>query len=387
MTRGPLTLPLLVLLSVLVTTASYASEVLRVRHWSAPDHTRVVLDLAASARYEVRTLTDPDRVVVDLPGTPAAAGVGRFDVDDGLLHRVRVNRLDGPKTQVVLDLVGPRRHRAFFLPAAEGRADRIVVDVFRPPDGEADDLAPRTRERRVVVIDPGHGGADPGAVAGGRPYEKEVVLSAARALRDELLARDPDLTVILTRTGDYFVPLRKRYRDAEAAGAALFVSLHANSASDRRARGAEVYFLTLGEATDTEGRRLAELENASDLVGGAPPEAESDLLSILADLQMKSTLTKSSLAAGDLLESLAERRLIKTRSVEQAGFVVLQSARVPSVLVEIGFLSSPEDAKIMSRGDFHERLAEALGEGILRYLARVEGRPGRPSQASPGPDR
>lgn len=374
MTRSlPTLLLTLVGLALGAATAS-ASEVLRVRHWSAPDHTRVVLDLAAAARYTVRALIDPDRVVVDLAGTTAADPVARFDVDDGLLYRVRVNRLDGPKTQVVLDLVGPRRHRAFFLPAAEGRPDRIVVDVFRPPDEADDDLRPRERERRVVVIDPGHGGEDPGAVAHGRRYEKDIVLTAARALREELLARNPDLTVVLTRSGDYFVPLRKRYRDAEEAGAALFVSLHANSASDRRARGAEVYFLTLGEATDTEGRRLAELENASDLVGGAPPEAESDLLSILADLQMKSTLTKSSLAAGDVLESLAERRLIKTRSVEQAGFVVLQSARVPSVLVEIGFMSSPEDAKIMSREDFHERLAEALGEGIVRYLARLEGR-------------
>jgi N-acetylmuramoyl-L-alanine amidase len=374
MRRTPAAAVLLVLSLLTAPSSLEAAELLRLRHWSAPDHTRVVLDLSAPHDYRVRTLTDPDRVVIDLHGVPARAPVGRIEVDDGLLHRVRLNRLDGPTSQVVLDLVGPRRHRAFDLPAAEGRPDRVVVDVFRLPDEERDALAPRPSARRLVVLDPGHGGDDPGAVVRGQRYEKDIVLAAAGALAARLREADPGLEVMLTRSGDYFVPLRRRYRLAEEAGAVLFVSLHANSASDRRARGAEVYFLTLGQATDTDGRRLAELENASDLVGGAPPEAESDLLSILADLQMKSTLTKSSLAAEDLLVTLGEHGLIKPRSVEQAGFVVLQSARVPSVLVEIGFMSSPEDAKIMSREDFHGRLADALSEGILRYLARLDGR-------------
>ena len=157
----------------------------------------------------------------------------------------------------------------------------------------------------------------------------------------------------------------------ETEGADVFVSLHANAHRNRSARGAEVYFLTLGEATDTEARRVAELENASDLVGGAPPEAAPDLTSILADLQMKGTLSRSSLLGDEVFGSLRDRNLIKTRNVRQARFIVLQSARIPSVLLEIGFITNKTDVKLMKDPKFRRDYCRAVADGIVAYLDRV----------------
>jgi N-acetylmuramoyl-L-alanine amidase len=245
--------------------------------------------------------------------------------------------------------------------------------VFRQTGSasEVDDIQPDDDGRHLVVLDPGHGGADPGAVQNGL-MEKTITLRAALAVQKALAARAPDIEVFLTREGDDRLSLRQRYRLAEDGDADVFVSLHANAAPSRGADGSEVYFLTLGEATDTESRRIAELENAADLVGGAPVEAGEDLVSILADLQMKSTLSRSSLAAESVLDALASRRLLRTRSVKQARFVVLQSARVPSVLLEMGFLSNANDASKMRRQEFLDAFAAAVAEGLIAYLDRVE---------------
>jgi len=346
-----------------------AARVMGIRHWTAPDHTRIVVDLSSPASHEVFTPTDPDRIAVNVQSSTFASGVQRFEIGDGLVHRVRINQLSGPRAQVVLDLVGPLRHRVFALDAYGSKPNRIVIDVFRPEEGDPDDrVQVPVNGTPVVVIDPGHGGGDPGAVGVNGLREKDVTLRFARKL-EKTLERS-GIQVHLTRTGDYFVSLRDRYRVAERQGADLFVSLHANASKSRNARGAEVFFLTLGRATDTESRRVAELENASDLVGGAPPESEDDLVSILADLQMKNTLARSSLVAASVLETLGERELTRTRSVKQARFMVLRSARVPSILVEIGFITNSKDAQLM-QGELSDRFAAALAEGVATYLERV----------------
>lgn len=359
-------------ISCILPRASRAAEIVGIRHASDATHTRVVLDLDGPATYRARVLTAPDRIALDLPGTGITAGVSAFAIDDGVVDRVRVNRLRGRTAQVVLDLVGPRQHAVFALESDGERPFRVVVDVFRTPElGGEDDIAPSDDGRRLIVVDPGHGGDDPGAVRDG-VREKTLTLRAAIAVEKALRARAPDVDVLLTREGDERLSLRQRYRFAESRGADVFVSLHANAAPARGAQGSEVYFLTLGQATDTESRRIAELENASDLVGGAPAEAGDDLVSILADLQMKSTLSRSSLVAESILDGLAARSLLRTRSVKQARFVVLQSARIPSVLLEIGFLSNSHDAKLMQRQEFLDAFATAVAEGLARYLARAE---------------
>lgn len=369
-------LRLSLLVSLLLGGASpgQAAEIVAIRHWSDESHTRVVLDLDEAMAYEARVLTAPDRIAVDVPGGRIASSVYAFAVGDGVLERVRVNRLRGPTAQVVLDLVGPRQHAIFALEADGDHPPRIVVDVFRPTSGAPrgdDSISPIDDGRHVVVLDPGHGGADPGAVHNDL-LEKTLTLRAAIAVEKALRARASEVEVVLTRDGDERLSLRERYRTAEARGADVFISLHANAAPVRGAQGSEVYFLTLGEATDTEARRIAELENAADLVGGAPAEAEGDLVSILADLQMKSTLSRSSIAAEAILDGLAARSLLRARSVKQARFVVLQSARVPSVLLEIGFLSNSHDAKLLRRQEFLDAFAAAVADGIVAYLARLE---------------
>jgi N-acetylmuramoyl-L-alanine amidase len=352
--------------------AGGTAEIVAVRHWSAPDHTRIVIDLTGPAEFAARVLEGPDRIALDLPGTRFAPGVEAFPVDDGIVRQVRLNRLEGPKAQIVLDLVGPRRHGVFALKPHADKPDRIVIDVFRPAAAQDPDelAAPKDDGVQVVVIDPGHGGEDPGAIGLRGIKEKTICFEVATKLRRELEKRS-GLRVILTRSGDYYIPLRQRYRVAEDNDADLFVSVHANSAKSRSASGAEVFFLTLGPATDAQSRRIAELENAADLVGGAPPEAGDHLIDIIADLRMKDTLTRSSLVAESLIGALDRHDLMATRSVKQARFVVLQSPQVPSALVEIGFLSNPSDAKLITRRDFSDRVARSLAEGITLYLRRV----------------
>jgi N-acetylmuramoyl-L-alanine amidase len=242
-----------------------------------------------------------------------------------------------------------------------GETNPDDVELVSSPDDGVD----------VIVIDPGHGGEDPGALGVGRLKEKDIALQFARALKAELESRRKNVRVVLTRTGDYYVGLKKRYRFAESEHADVFVSLHANAHKERRARGTEVYFLTLGQATDTEARRVAELENASDLVGGAPPEAESDLLSIIADMQMKSTLSRSSLLGDNVFTALRGAKLTKTRNERQARFVALQSARIPSVLLEIGFITNPTEAKLMKDPAFRGRFCRSVADGIIEYLERT----------------
>ncbi len=354
-----------------------AGQIVGIRHWSAPDHTRVVLDLGESCRFVERVLVAPDRLVVDLPGSTFGSGVTPFEVGDGLVHRVRLNRLGGPKAQVVLDLAGPRDYRVFELDAYERKPSRIVIDVYRSsPTVDPDELAkPDGNGIPLIVLDPGHGGDDPGAIGRGGLKEKVVCLDLALELKRQL-EREAGVKVVLTRSGDYYVPLRKRYRVAEKHRADLFVSIHANSARNRRASGAEVFFHTYGAATDREARELAELENAADLIGGAPPEAEDDLLTILADLQKTSAQGRSSVLSEAIVDALDTHGLIVTRtrkqSVKQARFVVLRSASVPSVLVEVGFLSNPRDADVMRRGDFTTRCARSLRDGVSAYLKQVK---------------
>jgi N-acetylmuramoyl-L-alanine amidase len=437
------------LVTAVVSTAVASPNLLRIRHSSNPTYTRIVADLSAMPTFEVFATEDSSRLLVDLLDVHLETPTKGVTIADGRVNEVIVHDVEEAGVQLEVRLDGPRRCRVFTVGSADGKPDRVVIDVLQvrankiadptlaesprgvgekvptprvrkgggldresaPPARAREPRSPATfeirpsssveprsapssaeseshaapaaaplpetalrsedapRESRVVVIDPGHGGDDPGATGLGGLVEKEVTLRVATALKERLLALDSSLTVLLTRTQDDLVPLRARYRFAEAHEADLFVSLHTNAAADRRARGAEVFFLSLNPTADADANRLAELENAADLVAGVPPEAGSDLLTILADLQMKDTLTRSSLAADAVLSSLGRHRLLKTRSVDQASFVVLRSAKVPSVLVELGFLTNEEDAGLLALETSFDQLARALSEGIFTYLA------------------
>lgn len=349
-------------------TPARAAMITDVRHWTGPGHTRLVFDLTEAVDL-VATRVEP-RIEFTLP-TTGVRGLRDRPVGDGRVRAVHCDRAVGDGTRVWVD-VEPGMTGAVFTLDADGHAPpRVVVDV-RPVALEPAPSAPAP-PRFVVMVDPGHGGRDPGAVGPKGLREKDIVLDVARRLADRLERLDPTIDVRLTRESDAFIGLDERWRIAERADADAFVSLHVNASDVAYARGVEVYFLTLGRATDSEASRVAAWENAAGRDGVVAPATGADLGLILADLERAGSLERSSLLAEDLLETLGARGLVEMRSVKQAPFQVLSSARIPSVLIELGFLTNAKDVDLLGRPAFLSRLADALAEGIAAYRKSVAG--------------
>ena len=275
----------------------------------------------------------------------------------------------------MLDVAREVRPKDFTLKPVPPYGHRLVVDLFMPePEGAAP--APRQPEglRDVIVaVDPGHGGEDPGAIGKGGVYEKDVVLSIARRLRDRINGAD-GFNAVMVREGDYYVSLRKRTSIAREHRADMFVSIHADAFTSPRVRGASVYALSERGASSETARWLADNENRSDLIGGVGPvsldDKDAQVRSVLLDLSMDGTL-RASLAAGEsVMGSLAAVSRMHKRRVEQAGFAVLKSPDVPSILVETGFLSNPEEARLLASGSHQNKVATAIADGIRGYLLR-----------------
>jgi N-acetylmuramoyl-L-alanine amidase len=361
-------------------------EIAAIRHWTAPDHTRVVVDLTGDCQYSTRALTGPDRIVVLVVDGSVGNAPRTSPVGDGLVDRVRLNQLRSG-AQVVVDLTRASSHNVFPLDEYGEKPHRIVIDVFR--DRASTPAAPSEElERpgtRVVVIDPGHGGEDPGTVGNGKLREKDVVLDIAKRLATMLDSRGGYETR-LTRKGDYFVSLSKRKKLANDSGGDVFISIHANSAPNRTASGTELFFVSSRGASDQASRELADRENACDLVGGVSPDADDDVLSILVDLKMSDSVQKSSdlasLMGGNLRKSGTSACVVK-----QAGFVVLKNLAMPSVLVEVGFLTNASDVQKLARQDYREAYARCLADALDAYFDRydpVASVPGGQHKVAPG---
>jgi N-acetylmuramoyl-L-alanine amidase len=354
-----------------------SSQVIGIRYWTAPDHTRIVIDLSGPSTYTHRVLTKPHRIVVEIPKTVFANKARRIEVNNGLIDRIRTNALRSGTAQIVVDLPEKPSYKTFALDKypAKHKPDRIVIDVLRTvSEAEREAVKKQVselkkRNKAIVVIDPGHGGEDPGAVARGRIYEKDLVLKVCEEIA-RLLKNDPGIEVFLTRNGDYSVSLRRRQRIARDMKADLFMSVHVNAAPAKNVRGAEVYFLSMKGASDAAARALAEAENAADLVGGASPESRSDIEAILCDLGREGVLRKSSHLALMVHEDLSRSNLTRMRRVKQARFQVLRTIEMPAVLVELGFLSNSSDKKNLTSASHQKKLAEALVRSIRRYFER-----------------
>jgi N-acetylmuramoyl-L-alanine amidase len=350
------------------------------RYWSAPANTRVVLDFS-----EPVTPVAPDsgfgrEVVVSVPGgfVERAANVPRIlGVRDGVVDSVEAETtVSGARFRVWFR--DSTRFRVFALSPEEDKPFRLVVDVARPGGADEEErrlariAATKRRERvRIVAVDAGHGGEDTGARGTNRVLEKTVNLAVARDLVAEL-NDTPGIRAFLTRNGDYFIPLRERYRIAERMKADLFVSVHANSSRRRGSgSGTEVYFLSLRGASDQADADLADIENASDLVGGVPAQADDDLVNILYDVKRSSALQQSQLLAETLLDHVAADRRLESRGVKQAGFVVLKSVEFPSVLVETAFINNRAEARLLANADFQKQMGKQLADGIRTYFQKA----------------
>ncbi len=375
---------LLGLASILAPQAAPATELRAIRHWSAPDHTRLVIDLNEPAGYTHRFVEDPPRIAVDVTD-----GVFVFDrdpilIDDGLVRRVRFNVLSrSGKAQVVLDLEVRARYDVFALPELETKPNRIVIDVKRPASLQIPAPAERREERAigpesfgdfVIVIDPGHGGEDPGRVNPGGLKEKDLALLLAQDLQREINRRR-GYRAELTRKGDYFVSLRRRREIAEKLGGHIFVSLHFNAAPSRRARGSEIFFVSLKGAVGRAEQEQVQVENSADLVGGLPPRDEGtsdELARMLVDLRQNDSVERSQRLATILTDRVGRIRGVDARKVKQAGFAVLKSLFMPAVLVEVGFLTNRADLNFIRSRSNRAKYAYALADGIVAYCEEVE---------------
>jgi len=302
----------------------------------------------------------------------------RFVVRDSAVDSVRLIQ-DPQGGRFVFWFADTTKFHVFVLQPEEDRPFRLVIDADRPGAAAAQAkqlaalAAQKRRDRlRIVTIDAGHGGEDTGAHGPRNSVlEKNVTLAVARALADEI-NHIPGLKAVLTRDGDYFIPLKERYRIAERMKADVFISIHCNSSKRRGAgSGTEVYFLSPKGAGDQADEDLANTENAADLVGGVPPQAEDDLVNILYDVKRSDAMQRSQLLAESLLEHVAEERKLEVRGVKQAGFVVLKSVEFPSVLVETAFINNPTEAKLLKDPKFQKKLASQLAAGVTDYFERA----------------
>ena len=343
------------------------------RVWAAPDGTRVVFDVSAPVEFRVFSLKSPHRTVIDLKNTRLQEKPAQPGFADKYLRRIRAAARNDNDLRVVLDLKQFAAHTSFQLKPNQHYGHRLVIDLHggaaKPAAAAAKPARAPERPRDVIIaIDAGHGGEDPGAIGPGGTYEKDVVLQIARELARRV-NRERGMRAVLTREGDYYMSLRKRIISARRHKADLFISIHADAFRNRRVQGASVYVLSRRGASSEAARWLAERENAADLVGGVSLDDKDDVLaSVLLDLSQTASLEASIDIADRVLKGLQRVGKVHKKSVQSAGFVVLKSPDIPSILIETAFISNPsEEKKLLSR-KHRNNLAGAIVIGLRGYF-------------------
>ena len=350
--------------------------------WVTEAYTRLVFDIGAPVQYSVFALSDPDRVVIDINDARLTKPFPRQELADSALVRVRSAQREGDDLRIVLDLNRPVRPQVTTREPSAGRGHQLLVDLNEQPRQPVQSLevvarAPepvvpplRVARDAVVVIDPGHGGKDPGATGHSGTLEKDVALSIARKLAI-LVNKESGMRAVLTRDRDVYLSLRSRIRKAREHQADLFVSIHADAYPHDRASGSSVFVLSERGASSEAARWLAARENQADLIGGVSLDDKDRVLaSVLLDLSQSATIEASLEAAGSLLHYLDRVGALHKSRVQHAGFVVLKSPDIPSVLVETAFLSNTREEKRLRDARYQQKIASALMEGIRAYFTR-----------------
>jgi len=345
------------------------------RLWAAPDHTRLVFDTSDTVSHSIFTLQSPERLVIDVKGSRFSGDLPSPGDANPFIREIRSGQRENGDLRVVLDLNRPVKPKSFLLKPNREYGHRLVVDLFEAGEGarpvkrtEGRRGEPRRAREVIVAIDAGHGGEDPGAKGRRGTYEKDVVLAIARKLK-RLVDAEPGMRAVMTRDGDYYLGLRRRMELAREHRADLFVSIHADAFRDSRVRGSSVFTLSQRGASSEAARWLAERENSADLIGGVKLEDKDDMLaSVLLDLSQTASIQASHQAASRVLDELGSLGKIHKRSVQQAGFMVLKSPDIPSMLVETAFISNPsEERKLRDKG-YQQKLAEAMFKGVREFF-------------------
>ena len=369
-----------------------ATDINKVRLWRAPDNTRLVFDLTGPAEHKLFTLASPERIVIDISGATFSAATEGLALADTPVTGMRSAPRDGSELRVVLDLSREVTAKSFSLPPNQQYGHRLVIDLYdqapisslptraEPSASPLPQTPAPTRsvseagQRDVIIaLDAGHGGEDPGAIGHNKALEKHVVLAIAKELKT-LIDAEPGFKAVLVRTGDYFIPLRRRTEIARKHNADLMVSIHADAFTRAGAFGASVYALSDRGATSETARLLADRENRSDLIGGVGgvslDNKDQVLASVLLDLSMTATLSASLDVGQQVLGSIGSITPLHKRRVEQAGFMVLKSPDIPSILIETGFISNPGESRKLVTRSHQQALARAMHSGIKSYFHR-----------------
>ena len=396
--------------------AAGASSIVAVRVWPAEDYTRVTIEHKGPVRFTQSVVHNPERLVVDIEGIElngVMKSLGdKVGPNDPYIRQLRAANYKPGVVRLVMDLKGEVAPQVFNLPPVGNYESRLVMDIYpvvpqdplmqlvnskqvpeqkakseiaKPepaksplepevPPKQAEAVPSRSAKKSAravtIMLDPGHGGEDPGAVGTRGSMEKNVTLSIARRLR-ERIENDPAMRAALTRDGDFFVPLQTRVQKARRAKADLFVSIHADAWIKPEARGSSVFVLSEKGASSAAARYLAQKENDADKVGGANlTVADPHLARTLMDLTQTATQNDSMKLGKSVLTNLGSVNALHKPAVEQAGFAVLKAPDIPSILVETAFISNPEEEKRLNDEEYQEKLAEAIMRGIRQYLAK-----------------
>ncbi|MBP1145937.1 N-acetylmuramoyl-L-alanine amidase [Pseudomonas sp. PvP027] len=383
-----------VLLNMLLASAAltlplcaYATQIRNARLWRTNDKLRLVLDLSGPVQYKTFTLTAPDRLIIDVSGSRLTGDFSQLALDRTVIKSIRSGHYgQGDDTRIVLDLTAPVQLNSFLLGPEGGQGHRLVLDMSStahapvqmaelPPPVPVPIPANKAHTGRdiMVVVDAGHGGKDPGAVGSRGEREKDVVLSIAQLLARRL-KREKGFDVRLVRNDDFFVPLRKRVEFAHKSNADMFISVHADAAPRLTASGASVFALSEGGATSATARFMAQRENGADLLGATSllnlKDKDPMLAGVILDMSMNATIAASLQLGHTVLGSLEGITTLHQKRVEQAGFAVLKSPDVPSILVETGFISNSRDSQRLVTARHQQAVADGLFEGLQRYFQR-----------------
>jgi len=410
-------------MSLLVSRAGFAAEtsVLGVRVWPASDYTRVTLEGREAFRYTQQIVKNPERLVIDLEGVEFNSVIqslpSKITESDPYIQLIRAGRNRPGVVRLVIELKAEVKPQVFTLEPVGQYGHRLVLDLYpaapvdpllalvEKPDPSAaaagepagstgivdlprqgnpeptatipsEPLEPPSKRKgkitrlATIAIDPGHGGEDPGAVGASGTFEKNVTLSIARRLKAKIDA-DPLMRSMLTRDGDFFVPLQQRVTKARAVQADLFVSIHADAFVKPHARGSSVFVLSDKGASSTAARWLATRENAADLVGGVNLGVKDALLArTLLDLSQTATMQDSMKLGKAVLGEIGGINTLHKGDVEQAGFAVLKAPDIPSILVETAFISNPEEERRLKDEGYQDQMADAIMRGIKKYFSK-----------------
>ena len=363
---------LLLALFLLPSHAIALTRILNIRHWAAPDHTRIVIDTSDEAQYDVEKgerkisidfknatfpKTIPPEIILSKPG----------------IDRITLMLISRRTVRVQLSLAENVNTNVFKLKKFQQKPDRVVIDIEFPEmekkESEERQQVKVLRKDKIIIIDPGHGGEDAGAIGREGTCEKDVVLDISKKLRN-ILNKTEGYRAFLTRKGDYYVPFKKRLKIAREYGADLFLSIHADASLNRYARGSSVYCLSTGGASSEVAKVLARKENLADIVGGFPNgegnNDESD--PIILSMFQTNTINSSKCFGTILLKHLDTLGLLKFRNVQEAPFRVLKLPEIPSVLVETVYISNPTEEKLLRTRRFQEKIAEAIVASIGEFF-------------------